>query len=216
MAIWPNSHIEHRTLKMTYERDAWDETGDQGNGIEGSHLKCAKGRWLLDDAEIETGENGFKLCLILDTTIVGEILWQDQKIVEREIGRIADGFIPPKRVQPGWSPYVAFQGVRADDEHLGELVTFTSSSWGGRYAFQSLVNPFRLKQRMQFPIAILGTKERGDANGNIDPVFKIVGWSNRENFQELLPPPVEAQAAIAFAPAAKKAAAEIVNDEIPF
>jgi hypothetical protein len=37
-------------------------------------------------------------------------------------------------------------------------------------------------------------------NGNIDPVFLIVGWSSRENFQELLAPPVEKPAAIAYAP----------------
>src|ERR1700732_3558096 len=129
---------------MTYERDAWDETGDQGNGIEGQHLKCAKGRWLLDDEEIETGDAGLRFCVIMDTATVGEIKWHEKKIVERNIGRISDGFVPPRSITEGWNPYVAFQAVRADGDHLGQLVTYTSSSWGGRYAFQSLVNPFRL------------------------------------------------------------------------
>jgi hypothetical protein len=206
---------------MTYhERDAWDETGDMGNGIEGQHLKCAKGTWLLDDTEIETGDNGLKICVIMDTATVGQVLWQDHKIVERDVGRISDGFVPPRQISAGWNPYVAFQAVRADAGHLGELVTFTSSSWGGRYAFQSLVNPYRLKERRQFPICVLGTKERGDENRNIDPVFKIVSWSDRGNFQELLPPPVAPTAeAIAYSPPATPAKpnlAEVINDDIPF
>jgi hypothetical protein len=200
---------------MSYERDAWDETGDMGNGIEGAHLKYAKGKWLLDDEPIESGDDGLKICIIMPTATVGEVLWQDQKIVGRNVGRISDGFVPPRNVAEGWNPYVAFTAVRADGDHLGELVTFTSSSWGGRFAFQSLVNPFRLKQRIQFPVCILGTKERGDSNGNIDPVFKIVGWSGLENFQELLPPPVEHHAAIDFQ-TARKSAAAIIGDEIPF
>jgi hypothetical protein len=174
---------------MSYERDAWDETGDMGNGIEGQHLKCAKGRWLLDDEEIETGNSGIKICVIMESTVVGQILWQDKKIIERDTGKISDGFVQPRQIMEGWNPYVAFQAVRADEGNIGELVTFTSSSWGGRHAFQSLVNPYRLKQRRQFPIVILGTEERGDKNDNVDPTFKIVGWSDRGNFGELLAPP---------------------------
>jgi hypothetical protein len=202
---------------MTYhERDAWDETGDMGNGIEGQHLKCAKGTWLLDDTEIETGDNGLKICVIMDTATVGQVLWRDHKIVERDVGRISDGFVPPRQISENWNPYVAFQAVRADDGHLGEPVTFTSSSWGGRYAFQSLVNPYRTKERRQFPICVFSTKERGDENRNIDPVFKIVSWSDRGHFQELLPPPIAPAAdAIAYSPK-PSALAEVIDDEIPF
>jgi hypothetical protein len=82
------------------------------------------------------------------------------------------------------------------------------------------VNPYRLKERRQFPICVLGTKERGDENRNIDPVFKIVSWSDRGNFQELLPPPIAPAAeAIAYSPPATPAKlnlAEVINDEIPF
>jgi hypothetical protein len=206
---------------MSYERDAWDQTGDMSNGIEGAHLKCAKGTWLLDDERIEIGESGIKICVIMESATVGEILWRDHKIVDRNVGRIADGHTPPRQITEGWNPYVAFQAVRADEGHLGELVTFTSSSWGGRYAFQSLVNPFRLKGRQQFPICLLATKERGDANGNIDPVFRIVGWSDRGNFQDLLAPePAPAIApptAPVLLPTPKQPAlAEIIKDDIPF
>jgi hypothetical protein len=137
---------------MTYhERDAWDTAGDMGNGIEGQHLKCAKGKWLLDDAEIETGEDGLK------------------KIVERNIGRLSDGFLPltPATITEKWNPYIAVLGVRCDAGHLGELLTFTSSSWGGWFAFQRLINPWRLKGRTAFPVCTLSTKERHDENRNV-------------------------------------------------
>jgi hypothetical protein len=210
-----------------HQRDAWDETGDMSNGILGQHLKCAKGKWLLDDVGIETGDGGMKICVVMDSAVVGQVLWQDQKIVERNVGRIADGFVPPRSVMDGWNPYVAFQAVRADENHRGDLITFTSSSWGGRFVFQNLVNPFRLKQRLQFPICSLGTKERGDANGNIDPVFKLVGWSARGNFQELLPPSAVEAPALEYSydpandiPPARDSEpaslAEVLNDDIPF
>jgi hypothetical protein len=129
-----------------------------------------------------------------------------------------DGFVPPRPadLSLGWNPYIAFQAVRADEEHLGDLVTFTSSSWGGYYAFQRLINPWRLKKRLQFPIVLLDTKERGDENRNIDPVFKIVGWSGRENFSELPPPPIApAAAAIAHSPssASPEGLAEMINSD---
>ncbi|HEV7910736.1 MAG TPA: hypothetical protein VGP28_06555 [Methylocella sp.] len=203
---------------MTYhERDAWDATGDMGNGIEGQHLKCAKGKWLLDDVEIETGADGLKFCPIMETATVGEVLWHDQKIVERNVGRISDGFLPPTpaNIAEKWNPYIAVLGVRCDDGHLGELLTFTSSSWGGWFAFQRLINPWRLKGRAAFPVCTLSTKERHDENRNVDPVFKHAGWSARENFAELLPPPAAGNAAIAYAPEPSKLA-KTINDDIPF
>jgi hypothetical protein len=193
-----------------YERDAFDEAGDDGNGIVGEHLKCPKGTWMLGDKPISPGS---KFCIIMESAIVGEVVWKDGKIVERDTGRR-----PPKHgeVAEGRNPYVSFQVVRADEDYLGELATFAGSSWGAHFAFQNLINPWRLKGRRQLPICALSTKDRGDENRNINPVFKIVGWSDRENFTELLPPPVApSSAAIAYSPK-PATAAEIVSDEIPF
>ncbi len=191
------------------ERDAWDDLGDQGNGISGEHLKCAKGVWLLNDESIDN--DGLKIVVIMDTAAIGQVLWLDKKIAERETGLVAEGFVAPRELKDGWNPYVSFQCVRVDD---GGLLTFTSSSWGGRYAFQSLVNPYRLRRRAFFPICTLGTKERRDENRNIDPVFKIVGWGPRDGFPDLLAP---ALPAITHEPTATAPAlAELVSDEIPF
>ena len=208
---------------MTYhERDGWDEVGDQGNGILGGHLKYVKGRMFLDKAEIKIGDHGIKLCIIMDSATAGKVLWQDQRIAERDVGRVASGFMPRRaEIQESWNPYVSFQAVRADEGHLGEVVTFTSSSWGGWYAFEKLINPYRLKERRQFPVITIATKDRGDENNTIDPVFKITSlWSARENFPDLLPPPIAPAAeAIAYSPPAKPdepSLAEVLDDDIPF
>jgi hypothetical protein len=198
-----------------YERDAWDQAGDMDNGIIGAHLKCSKGHWSLDDRDIDNA--GLRICVIMPSAVTGQVLWQDRKIAERDIGRIHDGYAPPREIRLGWNPYTSFLCVRADEKALGELLTFTSSSWGGRNAFQKLVNPYRLKQRRQFPICELATRERGDENRNVDPLFKIVGWSDCGNFADLLPPPDKEPQAIEFRPAVEQQrTAELIDDDIPF
>jgi hypothetical protein len=118
----------------TYEkqRDAWDEAGDMSNGIAGEWLKHARGVWTLDEEELDTNE--FRMCVIMPTATVGEVKWFESKIVERNIGRLEDGHVPPIKPKEGWNNYVSFQAVRADEGHLGDLVTYTSTSWGGRHA----------------------------------------------------------------------------------
>jgi hypothetical protein len=76
-----------------YERDAFDEAGDDGNGIVGEHLKCPKGTLMLGDKPISPGS---KFCIIMESAIVGEVVWKDGKIVERDTGRMADGKRSPK------------------------------------------------------------------------------------------------------------------------
>jgi hypothetical protein len=180
----------------TYERDAWDEFSSSGNDIQGQWLRCAKGHWTLDKEDAPAGDGGIKIAVIMESASAGQILWEGGKITGRSVGQISSGFVPPTKATliPGWNPYIAFQCVRADDECLGDLLTFTASSWGGFYAFQTLTKPWLLKGRRQFPICVLSSKDRGDVNGNVDPVFKIVAWSARENFTDLLPPPTAPEA----------------------
>jgi hypothetical protein len=97
----------------TYTPDAWDEAGAMDNGIIGAHLKCSKGRWSLDDRDIDNA--GVKICVIMESAVSGQVLWEDRKITERDIGRIADGFPPPREIRPGWNPYTSFLAVRADE-----------------------------------------------------------------------------------------------------
>jgi hypothetical protein len=157
--------------------------------------------------------------VIITSATTGQILWRNGIVVERDIGRLEDGFAPPGQIRDGWNPYTSFQVVSADSDSFGQLMTYTSSSWGGRRALQNLVSMYRLKGRRQFPICTLETKVRkNDKNGNIDPVFKVIGWSDRGNFGELLALP---DASGGGAPAiehqpAKTSTAELIGDNIPF
>ena len=108
--------------------------------------------------------------------------------------------------------------MRADEEHLGDLLTFTNTSKGAFYAFQKLGPPYNLKGRLYFPVVTLATKERGDANNCIDPVFKICGWSARENFPELAAPIPPKAPAIPFVPRTdvKPQITQVIDDDMPF
>src|ERR1700694_3535510 len=124
---------------MTYhEKDPWQEAADEAGGIEGLHVKCAKVRWLANDVELPTGNDGAKLCIIMPTARRGIVQWIDGKIVGRNTGRYEDGFVMPE-VLEGWNPYLSFQCVFADEERMGQLATFTSSAWGSFNAFRKLI-----------------------------------------------------------------------------
>jgi hypothetical protein len=178
-----------------YERSAWDEAADQDNGIVGSHFKCAKGQYLLDEIEVPIGKNGIKICWLMPTLVTGQVLWANQKIVQRETGLMDAGQRMPRTrddITPGWNPYVAITGIRQDGPLAGEFVTFTSTSWGGLFAVKSLISPYRFRSWKQFPNCTFETEPRGDANGNVDPRFRIEAWKDRTCFRELLAEPAPA------------------------
>jgi hypothetical protein len=77
------------------------------------------------------------------------------------------------------------------------------------------------KGKREFPICSLGNRPKGDVNGNIDPLFAIIGWSDSGNFRELFPPPVDVieppkTEALPAPVRLKQRAADIVDDDIPF
>jgi hypothetical protein len=204
--------------RMTYEPDAWDALDAQNNGIIGQHLKCARGLWLLDGDEIETGDEGVRLCVIMTSATIGWVLWDDGRIADTKTGRPASGFVPPFCPE-GWNPYTALTCVRADEGNEGQLCTFTSSSWGGRKAFNGLVSQYCMIGKSRFPICTLETRPKGDKNGNIDPVFKVVGWQAKDGLAAICPADDTAPPATPQLPAPqvqKVTAAELISDDLPF
>jgi hypothetical protein len=177
---------------MSYEeKDGWDDLAESGSGIIGQHLKCAKGKWLLDGA---SPSDNLKICVLMDTAKIGKVQWNDGKIAERNIGPASDRFYAKMQITEDealskWNPYIAFQAVYDDGENPHAVLTFTSSSWGGRKAFQNLVDQFVARKRGHYPICVLRAREKkNDPNHNIEPVFGIIGWSPRDNFQDLFGP----------------------------
>jgi hypothetical protein len=84
----------------------------------------------------------------------------------------------------GYNKYTSVMVIDQD----GGLGTFTSSSWGGHYAISELVPAYRMQKERALPVCELRTRDRNDDFGNIDPMFKIVGWQPKSAFEAILGP----------------------------
>jgi hypothetical protein len=170
--------------------NAWENIAE--SNIEGALLQCRRGDWSLDDKPLTTGRDGVRIVLLMDTTVLGEVLFSAGEKVDERVGRPEDGFEPAKKLEPGWSPSTWIVCVGASDDIRDRIMTFRSSSWGGRRA-DLLAVPTRA-----FPIVYLDTVKK-DRSGNdvIDPLLIVERWVPRETFAApSLPKPENAAPAV--------------------
>ena len=150
--------------------------------IEGALLECVKGSWQLDDIAVPTGPDGTRVVALLDSTILGEIRFEGGELTGECVGRIADGFKPAEKVPEGWSPHTSFVCLGLDSATRGQAMTFRSSAWGARHAFNALNGGFARLGCRQYPIVTLATARRvRSGNVVIDPVFRVCGWTPVES-----------------------------------
>jgi hypothetical protein len=131
-----------------------------------------------------------KVAVLISTATHGAVKWEDNVIKDRRLAAYDD--TPPNDigVPDGWSPYTQFLCVGADEDHRGQLMTFTSSSWGGRKAFASLIGPYIRTDKRAFPICFLGAKpKKNDVNGNIESTLTAVDYAPCSGFANLVEPP---------------------------
>jgi hypothetical protein len=206
--------------------NTWESTAE--SNIEGALLQCRRGDWSLDDKPLTTGRDGVRIALLMDTTVLGEVLFSAGDKVDERVGRPEDGFEPAKKLEPGWSPSTSIVCVGVSDDIRDRIMTFRSSSWGGRRAFNALALTYwRFRQRA-FPIAYLDTVKK-DRSGNdvIDPLLVVERSVPRETCGEpaaLPKPDAPALAALPHkeeSPAtdsrkAEPALAASIDDEILF
>jgi hypothetical protein len=171
--------------------DTFDDFADSGNDVEGVSIRSngKTGRWKFDDTDKGPAPVE-RFVLILELLKVGEIGFKDDgAIIRKTAGRMLDGATAPKRredLTPGFHPYLSCPMVFADGEYRGEVATFSGCSWGALFAIQRPVKGWQLRKRLAYPVVLLRTRERGDANGTVDPVFETVDWTSRSNFKMLL------------------------------
>ena len=171
-------------------RNALQQAAMEDSSLEGDLLKQADGKWSKGGEAVPTGRDGIRLAVAIPLAEHGYVRWADGKIVERRLTRYVDE-APPRKSQgvdpypSGFNPYTSVLCIGVDKTYLGELMTYAGSSWGARFAFGRLLKPYARRGERCLPIVILGTKERRDANGNIDPVFTIVDWAPLGNFPDL-------------------------------
>lgn len=179
-------------MSMTHTHyDPWQQAADNVRGCEGARLKCSgrTGSWTLDGTAVSVDPGGLMITVIMPTALHGYILFEQNTVTGRRAASYEN--IAPGDEKPGlgWEPLTEFLCTGADQKHRGQLMTFQAASWGGRHAFEKLINPYLRRGQLEFPTCELSTRDRGDANGTIDPVFTPKGWVARAAFSHLLPTP---------------------------
>jgi hypothetical protein len=183
------------------------------NNIIGSHWRYStKTKHIIDD---DPAPDGMEVRIFMGSAKVGACRWLEQRIAELDIGLISDGADFPDEIPEGYNPYVIFNAMRVDDGS-GLVLTFTGSSYGSKNAFCSVWGAWRLMNAGD-PIVVPSQKKRADKNGNIAPVFKIVGWTGAPAVSGggggLLPAPAQERIAD---DRPMPATADLIDDEIPW
>lgn len=69
------------------------------SGFDGNLLLFKKGFWTAGKDAVDMNDK--QLTALVDDTMFGWTKWEDKRPVDYAIGRVADGFKPPKRSQLG-------------------------------------------------------------------------------------------------------------------
>jgi hypothetical protein len=164
--------------------DPWQEAADRVQSIEGLWLKHngKTGQWTLDGVS----PGALQIAVIMSTAMHGVIKFEDGRVTRKPI-RYEDRAPDPDEeiVTP---PLTEVLCVGMDQDHVGQLMTFSGSSWGARGGFSKLIKPFRRKGCAEFPVCELGSKERHDKDNNHAPILTPVDWVSRDRFPDLVPP----------------------------
>ena len=173
--------------------------------ITGTLIKFSKGDWLMGQEEEEVKE-GRKFTCVMDDLQIGWTRWQDNKPTAQHMGKIVEGFTPPRREALGdddktlWDtdaqgqerdPWqftnsVIMRNPGTSGAEETDLFTFSTSSRGGINAVGDLCKAYVRMAREQgdgYPIVELTSSSYKHPNpeyGRIKkPVFKIVGWEKK-------------------------------------
>jgi hypothetical protein len=166
---------------------------EEGANELGRLLKFSKGHYLVGTEEIPLGR---EYIAHVEHWVRGWIKFKHGELVERKVGRVADGFVVPQRDElddtdeslwekgPGGQPtdpWTAQSYLPLEDIESGEILTFVSGSVGGRGAASRLAaQAARHMVTMGLPRVTLGIESyKHKQFGRIDkPDFSIVGWTN--------------------------------------
>ena len=149
----------------------------------------------VEGAEVDAGT---ELIAIMDRLEVGWQCWRDSRPAGARMGKISEGFVPPRRAELGdddpatWEkfedgrdkdPWVFSNSLPLADAG-GKIYTFVTSSKGGLSAIGELSKNFGKHLRQvpdELPIVSLGVGSYQHSNRNFGeirfPKFEIVGWT---------------------------------------
>jgi hypothetical protein len=169
------------------------------NSIVGRLLKFTKFGEYRAGQEEEEIERGTRLAAYMNSLCVGWQRWEDGRIVEKDMGPVSEGFVPPKRDTLGRTDKTQWDSSDDDDQprdpwqftntvvladlETKDLFTFSTSSKGGLKAIGQLALKYgeHLRQKPdEAPIIELGGGSYKHPNkkfGEIrEPILKIVDY----------------------------------------
>ncbi len=175
-----------------------------GSGrLNGEILKFSKGDWLLKDGSSPKHDAFYA---IMDSLEVGWVKWKDNKPVERKMGRVSTGFVPPHRSELGdvdqhewewdsqgqprdpWQFQNSIGLIARDDPSV--VYNFTTSSRGGVGVIGDLATLYgrKIKEAPDaLPIVMLGVDSYQHKNRELGrikvPKLDVVGWARMADVQ---------------------------------
>jgi hypothetical protein len=203
------------------------------SAFDGNLLLFKKGFWTSGKDAIDMNDQ--QLVALVDDTMFGWTKWEDKRPVDYAIGRVADGFKPPKRAKLGdhdqslWSfdkdPWqFGFYLPQADD--AGQLFVYSTSSRGGKEAIANLLEAYgdfcEQEGKNKFPLVGLSSDHYGHPEfGRVEvPIFEILAWRDRPANVKQIKPPAASTPLLTIEhtaePAAEKKKPNAFDDEIPF
>jgi hypothetical protein len=181
--------------------------------IIGMLLKFSKGDFVAGQ-DNESLDIGTKLIANMEALLVGWQRWEDARPVEQNMGPVMEGFMPPRREELGFTDQSEWETDEATGKardpwvysHLllmkepgkrGQLYTFTTNSAGGKNAMAKLCGEYGKLMREhtdEYPVVKLEVGSYLHSNpayGRIKfPIFEIVGWADKSEFDEAADAPV--------------------------
>jgi hypothetical protein len=166
----------------------------------GRHLKFTKGDWIADDELMNTKQ----VTVDVEQMLTGWRKWMDGKIVDIDLGRVADGHVPKMRRDLGdtdpanWpldgkgdrsDPWQFCHIVRAVDDE-GATFIWAATSEGAKRALGTLARSYasrRKRGQAGMPIVVLEADSyRHSKFGKVDiPVLRVLGWTGADPKKEL-------------------------------
>ena len=186
------SEKQKAVLSATHYENPWLEAASESGNDLGRLLKFVKGKFECGDDEIALGT---EFVAHVDQIARGWVRFQDGNVADRIIGKIADGFRPPRRDElpdndpANWrekdangkprDPWVAQWFLPLIAMETGDFVTLVTGSKGGSAAIANLCRIYGRKcHGGLLPIVALRSRSyRHKQYGRIEtPDLPIVGW----------------------------------------
>jgi hypothetical protein len=193
-------------LPAAHYENPWLEAASEANNDLGRLLKFVKGEWMIGDDLVP---DNLEYVAHVEQIVRGWVRFQDGKVVDRDIGKIADGYKPPRREElpdsdpQSWTetdakgeprdPWVAQWFLPLIALQTGDFATFVTSSKGGVAAIANLCRIYGHKHLDGLlPIVALRTRSyKHPRYGRIEtPDLRVVGWDGTSTVT-LTPPTVD-------------------------